>query len=109
MNEDDFLKVASDLLASSGQRSQSGAAHVRSAISRSYYAAFHSGRKVITEAGMPSFRGGGGHQMVIDVFIDCENQEMKSWGHELNNLKGARNDADYTLEKKDVEDRKSVV
>jgi uncharacterized protein (UPF0332 family) len=100
MNADDFQAFASSLAA----RPNLGAAAYRSAISRAYYAAYHSARELV-EAGMGiSCKAGGSEHKKLQVYyLNCTVDEGVELGQLLNNLHQSRRDADYTLSLAQIE------
>ena len=69
----------------------------RIAISRAYYAAFHTARNFLLELN-PDFTGGiweGTHQAVIKAFTQSDDRYCRQIGRELSQLKSKRVRADY--------------
>lgn len=94
MNPMDFFETA-ELL-----KNHSNEAHIRTSISRSFYATFHyflsdiatnflSNKKVIN----------GAQAFVAHCLQNCEEKEVKKIGSAFDTLRQKRRDADYRLEK----------
>lgn len=73
-------------------------AHERSAVSRAYYASFHSCREVIEELGLSVPDHSASHQRVINALRDSGDRKLKALSNKLKDLKGMREKADYDIE-----------
>lgn len=95
MDPKDFFKTAALL------NGQEGEHHIRTSISRSYYAVHLYIRHFISK----SFLSGiifknDPHQKVLHCLQNCEAKEIKDLGVKLTDLLQARTDADYRMAKK---------
>ena len=95
---DDFRKLAASMT-----QGACGAAQSRTAISRSYYAAFLVARQFL-ERYFHFERHGESHVQVRMLFLGCTNEEARRVGRHLDELRDRRNDADYDLNADDVND-----
>lgn len=89
----DYLEVAWSLL--EGNRE----AEWRSAVSRAYYAAFHVARQLLTQCGFTVPRADQAHAYLWLRLSNAEHADVHSVGTRLNDLRKARNRADYELER----------
>lgn len=92
---DDFLEVARDLDAQAPDKVQDEA-KLRCAVSRAYYAAFHSARAFL-RAEDPSLSERIRHEEVHDKFIFDADPQRKTIGLNLKDIKQKRHKADYKL------------
>jgi uncharacterized protein (UPF0332 family) len=92
MDEIGFLEVADDL--STGSRE----ADWRSAISRAYYAAFHKARRLLRHNGFAVPRGEQAHAYLWLRLSNSNHPDVNDAGQALNDLRTARNLADYDLD-----------
>jgi uncharacterized protein (UPF0332 family) len=92
MDESGFLEVANDL--SIGLRE----ADWRSAISRAYYAAFHKARRLLRFGGFTVPRAEQAHAYLWLRLSNCQHPLVVDAGLSLNDLRSARNAADYDLD-----------
>jgi uncharacterized protein (UPF0332 family) len=83
---DDFLNLAIEL----ASRADDEAA-LRSAISRSYYAAFHTGREFVLRTGIAVDRSGIAHRQVQEMIAARDDRA----GQDLLRLHRLRKQADY--------------
>ena len=97
MDPKEFLRVANDLL------KLQGAAEVRSAVSRAYYAAFHVAADILAGMDFRISKGPAGHGEVCHRLSNCGNADVETIGQDLFDFKGIRNDADYKLLKSEAE------
>jgi len=75
----------------------SGPAEFRTAISRAYYAAYHSARDFLTGLGINPPAGSVGHGKVPIALQNLTDPAIRQAGNTLDTLKGERNRADYAL------------
>jgi uncharacterized protein (UPF0332 family) len=92
MDETGFLDVADDL--STGSRE----ADWRTAISRAYYAAFHKARRLLRRSGFGVPRGEQAHAYLWLRLSNAQHAEVVEAGQTLNDLRRARNNADYEVD-----------
>lgn len=96
-----LLTLASDLkdLGDAETDPARAEAYYRSAISRAYYAAFHTARTTAVRQRYGStFRHAqNSHKEVIDVYTDHPYQAMRGIGEDLRRLRRSRVSADYDL------------
>jgi hypothetical protein len=85
----DYLSVATRLLAEATE------ADWRSAISRAYYAAFHVGCDLLRSLGFTVPRADRAHAHVWLRLSNSGHPDVIKAGADLNDLRGARNRADY--------------
>ncbi len=78
-------------------------AALRSAISRSYYAAHHVVREFVDAAGIRVPGSGVGHQFLINLLGEAGDPELQETGRSLGDLYSRRLDADYRLSARDTE------
>jgi uncharacterized protein (UPF0332 family) len=97
----DFLRLAQQL-------SGGGAASVRTAISRAYYAAHHTGVEVLEGMGFAIPRNPQGHNEVLTLLNRSRDPDIQRTGNELRELYGKRIRADYRFNKLDVENPKTA-
>jgi uncharacterized protein (UPF0332 family) len=91
MNSRDFLTLAQTLL---GDRSE---AAWRSAVSRAYYAAFHTARELLEALGFSVPHGERAHGYLWLRLSNCGDPQVQNTGAALNTLRQDRNRADYDL------------
>ena len=94
MDGEEFLKVAQEL--AEGPRE----AHRRSAISRAYYAAFHSVCEVLRRNSINIPENPGGHMVAIRCLDYSRDANLAQAGSKLGTLHGNRRHADYELGKR---------
>lgn len=80
----------------------------RSAISRAYYAAFHSGLKLLREMGFSISDNATAHEEVYRHFNNSGDNELAKAATKLNDLRTTRNHADYDLNRTDVEKKENA-
>lgn len=98
MSPQDILEVA-DFLSGHARSASSPEAFHRSSISRSYYAAFHTGFDFQARIGCTHGHDGTDHSWVPDRFLDCQEPALKLIGRKIIDLRGKRRHADYALKK----------
>ena len=91
MNAKEFYNSAYEI--SSGNRE----IDYRNAISRTYYAAYHSCEQWRRDNQLEIAVAGTTHDKLIKIFINNSNQEVKRIGNSLIQLKARRHLADYNL------------
>lgn len=91
MQPREFLALARKLAVSGDPASS------RSAISRAYYAAFHTAAKLQSEAGLPLHHTGKDHWTVARRFEASGDNQLRILGSALQSLRGDRRAADYNL------------
>lgn len=89
-----FLNVAKEWV----EKKDECEAHERSAISRAYYAAYHSCRNALEVLGIPEIDHLPSHQRVIKALKTCDDKDLSSLGRKLADLKVMREAADYDIE-----------
>lgn len=92
MEPKEFVIFANELL-----KSKCGPPEVRTAISRSYYAAFHVSKNFLKEIGFEIKDGPSGHQEVNSHLNNSRMAEIISAASKLGDLRSRRIDADYRL------------
>ena len=86
---------------------KSGAAEIRTAVSRAYYATHNVGTEILTRMGFEIQEGPGGHGDVWRRFSNSGDNELMRVGSQLRELHTRRIHADYRLERKEIEDQKT--
>jgi uncharacterized protein (UPF0332 family) len=89
MNWRDFLALAAQLAADATE------AGWRSAVSRAYYAAFHTARRLLTELSFTVPRADRAHQYLVFRLSNCGESTAEQAGRDLDTLRRLRNRADY--------------
>lgn len=90
-----FIRVAEQLL--KGEEP-----HWRSAVSRAYYAAFHTAREALALKTLPLPGGPADHKRVPQCLNYSGNASLQVQGTALSDLHKKRNDADYELVQKTI-------
>jgi hypothetical protein len=98
----DFMSLADRLLA------VDGLAERRSAVSRAYYYAFHVCLQFVEGCGIPLPKSAEAHAKLIMCLKNCGNLDLHCAGIALNELRTARNIADYRLDDPEYEQRKNA-
>jgi uncharacterized protein (UPF0332 family) len=91
MNEREFLALAFALAAGPTE------GHWRTAVSRAYYAAFHTARRLLSQLGFHVPTGDRAHAYLWMRLQNCGESTVITAGTKLNSLRSARNVADYDL------------
>ena len=78
-------------------------AEFRSAISRAYYAAFHTGFSLLREMGFPIVQNPYTHEEVYRHLNNSGDADLAKAASKMNDLRTKRNHADYELNRSDVE------
>jgi len=102
MNPRDFYELASNLAANNN------AAHLRTAVSRAYYAAYNTGVEILEKMGFTIKKSPEGHADVRMCLNNSGNTEVEEAASKLSTLSTQRIHADYRLNKVDVENPKTV-
>ena len=85
MNPRDFLVVANALIVGATE------AAWRSAVSRAYYAAFHTARRLLRDLGFRTPRADQAHAYLWLRLSNCGDAQMVTAGQKLQDLRGERN------------------
>jgi uncharacterized protein (UPF0332 family) len=88
----DFLSLAARLASGTEE------ADWRTAVSRAYYAAFHTARSLLTELGFAVPREERAHKYLSFRFSNAQVGRAARVGLDLDNLRTERNRADYDLD-----------
>src|SRR5208337_2915347 len=88
--------------------SETGAAELRSSVSRAYYAVYNSAVEMVGKLGFHVGSGVQGHGDVQKWLGNSGDVEIKKVGSKLTNLRTKRNRADYELDRTDVENPRTV-
>jgi uncharacterized protein (UPF0332 family) len=91
MNWQEFLNTAKRLDASLAE------GDLRSAVSRSYYAVFHSFREWLLQHGLDIGKGGSAHSNLYFGLNNCGEAAVARIAGRIDFLRGDRVDADYDL------------
>ncbi len=98
-----------DLAAKLAGRAEPAPAEHRSAMSRAYYAAFHVAAALLREWHFKVPENADGHGEVQDLLTDSGDPRMMQVASELGTLRTKRNQADYKLDRRDVEVRAQAI
>ena len=93
MSPRDFLDVAYTLIAGLDE------ANWCSAVSRAYYAAFHTARQLLEQCGFDPPRSDVAHTYLWIRLANSGHIDIRNSSSELHNLRQARNRADYDLDR----------
>jgi uncharacterized protein (UPF0332 family) len=104
MTGNDFLQFASNLAVNPGLGS--AAPRCRTAVSRAYYAAFHSAVEFLAEFGMHVPANHTGHQETSRQLHRTKQPEAQMAARLLEDLRTDRNEADYRLDRQRLETQK---
>jgi uncharacterized protein (UPF0332 family) len=102
MIPDDFHHLSTELLTNGGP------AHIRTAISRAYYAFFHVGAELLREMGFTIRTNANGHVDVSARLSNTGDADVDHIGWSLDTLRGKRIDADYDIGDRDIEGLKTA-
>ncbi len=80
----------------------------RSAISRAYYAAFHSGLILLREMGFSIDQNASAHKEVYWHLHNSGDDELAKAASKMDALRTSRIHADYKLNRSDVEEKKNA-
>jgi uncharacterized protein (UPF0332 family) len=89
MNWRDFLLLAARLAADAAE------AEWRTAVSRAYYAAFHVGRRLLSDLKFAVPRADRAHQYLVFRLSNSGEPAVEQAGRDLDTLRRLRNRADY--------------
>lgn len=78
-------------------RANTGAAGARSAVSRAYYGAFHAAAQFLEEIGCGVPANGHSHNLIPQCLQNALNDDLKTAGSLLSDLRTERNRVDYRL------------
>src|ERR1700724_3476603 len=98
MNPRAFLNLANRLLAN--EKNPEGRP---STLSRAYYAAFNVASEFLNGIGCEVRKDAKGHELAYTYLNNCGDAPLMSAAFNLDNLREQRNDADYKLNKPQVE------
>lgn len=76
----------------------------RSAVSRAYYAVFNVAAQLMAGVGCPLPRGPAGHGEAQHRLVHSKDQDLETVANQLGALHSRRIEADYRLERKDLEE-----
>lgn len=91
MDPNEFISVATQLLASHGE------GRLRSAVSRAYYGAFHLARDFIADCGVVIPIDIQAHRNVLWCLANAAEPTLEEVARGVRSLRDARNGADYDL------------
>jgi len=102
MDPRDFQKLAAKL---AFEKSPS---EIRTAISRAYYSVFNVGVELLKGIELGVSKGPGGHGEVEHRLSNSANIDVEKVGSQLSDLRSRRIQADYRLDKKEIENQKNA-
>jgi uncharacterized protein (UPF0332 family) len=102
MDPREFKSLASDLVSSTKP------AYLRTAISRAYYAAYNVGAELLMGMGFEIHQGPSAHANVEYRFNNSGSAELSKASSQLALLRTRRIEADYRLDRKNVENPKTA-
>lgn len=97
-----FLQLAATLV------NRSGAAELRTAISRAYYATYNVSVELLKTMSVSINEGPAGHGQVANYLSNSGDLEMQKVGSQLADLHSKRIRADYRMDRRDVENPKTA-
>lgn len=71
--------------------------HLRTALGRAYYAAYHVAKQTVDENNLSPGRSGGSHDQVISALLGHPDKRFKTIGNRLSQMKYLRHLADYQM------------
>jgi uncharacterized protein (UPF0332 family) len=80
-------------------------ADLRSAISRAYYALFHSAAQFLAELGFHIEQGPGVHGAVRNRLYNCGVEQLVDFAQTMDELRTQRNKADYDMNSKEFQNQ----
>src|SRR4051794_7434057 len=83
-------------------------AHLRTAVSRAYYAAHHAALEFLVAVGLRPFKNAQGNAAAIQALQNSGEAAAIEAGIKLNTLQRERNAADYHFQSTQVEDQVTV-
>ena len=92
MDPRDFLDVADDLITGDKE------AEWRSAVSRAYFASFHTAQRLLKKCGFVVPKGEQAHAYLWLRLANSAHPDVENAGNDLNHLRRNRNWADYVLD-----------
>jgi uncharacterized protein (UPF0332 family) len=96
MNPSEFISLAGHLVANPAFRNEE--ARYRSAISRAYYGALHLASAFLEECGKRLPKNHTAHEEAYRLLYSTNVETAKLAAHNLNDLRGERNKADYRMD-----------
>ena len=87
---------------------ESSPAHLRTAISRAYYATFNVGVEILGSMGFRISTGPAGHAEVHRLLNNSGDPEITKVGSQIGDLRSKRIEADYRLRRSSVENKKTA-
>lgn len=102
MEPEDFQVLAKKLV------SGTNPAEVRTAISRAYYAAYNCALRTIQQLGFRVAKGPNGHKDVQYRLGNCGDKDVERVGSQLADLHSKRIEADYRLNRSNIENPKNA-
>jgi uncharacterized protein (UPF0332 family) len=103
MNATDFYQLAVKL------SNESGAAAMRSCISRAYYGAFNRASDVVRSIGVILPKSAECHDKVAKILSNCGDLDVETAGSKLDSLRTIRNAADYHLDDTRTEKKRTAI
>jgi len=83
-------------------------AEFRTAVSRAYYSVFNVGAELMKGMGFPISENPGGHGELEHRLSNSKHIDIEKVGSQLGDLRSRRIQADYRLERREVETRKNA-
>src|SRR5438046_1576262 len=102
MDPREFQRLASQLVGGTSP------AECRTAISRAYYATYNVAVEILKDMGFPISKGPTGHRDVQNQLSNSGDAEVMKVGSQLTDLHSRRIQADYRLDRTDVENIKTA-
>ncbi len=102
MNPRDYLQCAAELL------KKGTTADCRTSVSRAYYGAFHVAREYLLQGGLRIAKSDSAHIMVARFLSWSDDLEMMDVSTQIGDLRSARNEADYDMDRARLEDVKNA-
>lgn len=102
MDPREFLQLATALVG------RTGAAELRTAISRAYYATYNVSVELLKTMAIPISAGPAGHGQVATYLHNSGDPEMQKVGSQFADLHSKRIRADYRMNRRDVENPKTA-
>lgn len=103
MNAIDFYRLTLQL------SNETGAAEMRSSISRAYYGAFNLAAEVVRSIGIALPKGPECHDKVAKILCNCGDADVEAAGGKLDSLRAQGNAADYQLLDARTEKKPTVI
>ena len=102
MNPREFQELAKKLV------NGDSPAEFRTAVSRAYYSVFNVGAELMKEMGFPIRENASGHGELEHRLSNSKHIDIEKVGSQLGDLRSRRIQADYRLERREVETRKTA-